>query len=146
MLFGATNQIRSYPDVILARFKPDGIHGNRRNRNVRLERAKGFGVAPGSQPISKKTGIIFHVLTANMTFAIWQERTLTPDRGWTWKKTCRPAEREENHEKGPRWLRARNHMENLSSLIDLSGWIVVSILLVRCFGVISHAGLRLARQ
>ncbi len=96
MLFGATNQIRSYPDVILARFKPDGIHGNRRNRNVRLERAKGFGVAPGSQPISKKTGIIFHVLTANMTFAIWQERThrfrmVVRIRGWSRRLVFRRA-------------------------------------------------------
>ena len=43
---------------------------------MRLERAKGFGVAPGSQPISKKTGIIFHVLTANLSSLLRKRKSL----------------------------------------------------------------------
>jgi hypothetical protein len=32
----------------------------------------------------------------------------------TEKKTCKPVEQEENHEKGPRWSWARNQMGNPS--------------------------------
>ena len=34
------------------------------------------------------------------------------NRGRTGKKTCKSVEKEENHEKGPRWSWARNQMGN----------------------------------
>ena len=35
------------------------------------------------------------------------------NRGRTGKKTCKSVEKEENHEKGPRWSWARNQMGNI---------------------------------
>jgi len=43
----------------------------------KLERAKGFEIAPSAQPISFETGVILHRSTLNTLFAVWLERRLT---------------------------------------------------------------------